>query len=231
MLPPVRQVVSSPLSSQAAVDPDAAQAFLDGNEFIFDVQGHFVDPNGKWVKDVPARGEGFKWSPKTGCALADDSVPNSHLACIGPEEFVKDVFLDSDTDMMVLSFVPSTKETEPLTIEEADATRQIVEELEGHQRLSCTGRVNPNQNGDLEFMDELKERWDVCGWKTYTQFGPGGKGFFLSDEDTGIPFIEKARDLGVKIICVHKGVPFGPHSYEHSQCHDIGVVREALPRR
>ena len=217
------------VAAEAALEPDAAHTFLDGNEFIFDVQGHFVDPNGKWVKDVPGRAEGFKFAPKTGCALADDTVPNSHLACIGPEEFVKDVFLDSDTDMMVLSFVPSTRETEPLTIEEADVTRRIVDELEGEQRLMLHGRVNPNQDGDLDAMDELKERWNICGWKTYTQFGPGGKGFFLSDEDTGIPFIEKARSLDVKIICVHKGVPFGPQSYEHSQCHDIGVVARMFP--
>ncbi|MBT8078480.1 MAG: amidohydrolase [Gammaproteobacteria bacterium] len=217
------------VSAEATMDPDAADASLGGNEFIFDVQGHFVDPNGRWVKDVPGRAEGFKFAPKTGCALADDSVPNSHLACIGPDEFVKDVFLDSDTDMMVLSFVPSTRETEPLTIEEADVTRRIVDELEGEQRLMLHGRVNPNQDGDLDAMDELKERWNVCGWKTYTQFGPGGKGFFLSDEDTGIPFIEKARRLRVNIICVHKGVPFGPRSYEHSQCHDIGVVARMYP--
>ncbi|HEX7719106.1 MAG TPA: amidohydrolase family protein, partial [Woeseiaceae bacterium] len=78
-------------------------------------------------------------------------------------------------------------------------------------------------------MDELKERWDVCAWKTYTQFGPGGKGFFLSDEEFGIPFIERARELDVKIICVHKGIPFGQRSYEHSQCHDIGVVAKRFP--
>src|SRR5262245_30778157 len=37
------------------------------------------------------------------------------------EVFVKDVFMDSDTDLMVLSFVPSTRESEPVTIQEADA--------------------------------------------------------------------------------------------------------------
>jgi predicted TIM-barrel fold metal-dependent hydrolase len=90
------------------------------------------------------------------------------------------------------------------------------------------GRVNPNQAGDLERMDELKERWKVSAWKTYTQFGPGGKGFFLSD-DVGTKFIEKARTLGVKVICVHKGLPFGPRSYEHSQCSDVGVVAKRFP--
>jgi predicted TIM-barrel fold metal-dependent hydrolase len=77
-------------------------------------------------------------------------------------------------------------------------------------------------------MDELKEKWKVRAWKTYTQFGPGGKGYFLSD-DIGIRFIERARALGVKTLCVHKGLPFGPRSYEHSQCSDIGVVARRFP--
>jgi predicted TIM-barrel fold metal-dependent hydrolase len=146
----------------------------------------------------------------------------------GPEVFIKDVFMDSDTDLMVLSFVPSTRESEPVTIQAADAVRRIVEKLEGTHRLLLHGRVNPNQAGDLETMDELKERWGVSAWKTYTQYGPGGQGYFLSD-DIGTRFIEKARALGVKVICVHKGLPFGQRSYEHSQCSDIGVVAKRYP--
>jgi hypothetical protein len=52
--------------------------------------------------------------------------------------------MDSDTDLMVLSFVPSTRAAEPLTIEEAHATAQIVERLHGTHRLYVHGRVNPN---------------------------------------------------------------------------------------
>ena len=136
--------------------------------------------------------------------------------------------MDSDTDLMVLSFVPSTREAEPVTIEAADAVRRIVDRLEGTHRLLLHGRVNPNQPGDLEGMDELAQKWRVSAWKTYTQYGPGGKGYFLSDE-VGTRFIERARKLGVKVICVHKGLPFGSRSYEHSQCGDIGVVAKRFP--
>ena len=146
----------------------------------------------------------------------------------GPEVFIKDVFMDSDTDLMVLSFVPSTREAEPVTIEAADAVRRLVDRLEGTHRLLLHGRVNPNQPGDLEGMDELAQQWRVSAWKTYTQYGPGGKGYFLSD-DVGTRFIERARKLGVKVICVHKGLPFGSRSYEHSQCSDIGVVAKRFP--
>ena len=117
--------------------------------------------------------------------------------------------------MMVLSFVPSRRDAEPLTIQAADAVRRIVDRMEGSHRLLVHGRVNPNQPGDLESMDELKDRWKVSAWKTYTQWGIDGKGFFLSDE-IGTRFIEKARALNVKVICVHKGLPFGKQSYEHS---------------
>ena len=215
------------LEAETAFEPQLAAAKLGDGEFIFDVQGHFVDPTGAWVRNAPP--DSFKWSPKAACALGSEPAgPRSHLRCLGPEEFVKDVFLDSDTDLMVLSFVPSRRDAEPVTIQAADAVRRIVDRLEGTHRLLLHGRVNPNQPGDVEAMDELAQRWRVSAWKTYTQFGPDGKGFFLSD-DVGIRFIEKARALGVKVICVHKGLPFGRQSYEHSQCSDIGVVAKRFP--
>ena len=105
-----------------------------------------------------------------------------YLDCLSESEFIKDIFLDSDTDIMVLSFVPSTHETEPVTIEDADRTREIVAELDGSKRLMIHGRVNPNQDGDLEAMDELAENWNISAFKTYTQYGPGGIGYFLHDD-------------------------------------------------
>ena len=188
------------VAEAAAVDTDLATCQLACREFIFDVQGHFI-------------GE---------AALR----PGSPL---GQQNFIKDVFLDSDTDMMVLSFVPSTADNEPLTIQEAAGVRQIIAEMAGNHRLLLHGRVNPNQAGDLDRMDELAETWGVSAWKTYTQWGPDGRGYFLSDEATGIPFIEKARALGVKVICIHKGIPFSSQSIEHSLSDDIGVVAKLFP--
>jgi len=217
------------LEPESALDPELARQRLDGDEFIFDVQGHYVNPDGDWLKHTQKGGRPFTWAPKAGCALADEPGRYSYLECLSAEQFVQDVFMDSDTDMMVLSFVPSLREAEPVTIEDAANTRQIVADLEGTHRLLIHGRVNPNQEGDMEAMDELVERWGVVAWKCYTQWGPDGRGFFLHDEDYGIPFIERARDLGVRNICVHKGLPFGRESYEHSLCTDIGIVAKRYP--
>ena len=217
------------LPREAGLDLHAARSAVDGNEFIFDVQGHFVNPTGAWLKRLPPDAkpmQGFATAER--CAPHREKGPRGYLDCIGPDQFVKDVFMDSDTDLMVLSFVPSTREGEPLTLEEAENTARIVERLEGTHRLLIHGRVNPNQPGDLEAMDELASKHKISAWKTYTQFGPGGKGFFLDDEP-GIAMIERARKLGVKNIAIHKGLAFGPQSYEHSTCVDVGRVAKRYP--
>jgi hypothetical protein len=124
--------------------------------------------------------------------------------------------------------VPARRDASPLEIESADNVRRIVDRMEGNHRLMIHGRVNPNQAGDIEDMPRLKEQFGICAWKTYTQWGPDGNGFYLDDE-VGIRLVEEARRLGVKVICVHKGLPFGKQSYEHSQCRDIGPIAKRFP--
>jgi predicted TIM-barrel fold metal-dependent hydrolase len=216
------------LPSESALDMQLARSALDRQEFIFDVQGHFVNPTGAWTRVLPPGAQPLKgFSELKGCSAASASGLG-YLQCLGSDAFIKDVFLDSDTDLVVLSFVPSTRKGEPLTIEEAAATAGIVERMEGTHRLLLHGRVNPNQAGDLEGMDELAARYPIAAWKTYTQWGPDGKGFFL-DDDAGSAMIEKARKLGIRNIAVHKGLPFGSESYAHSTCVDVGRIAKRYP--
>jgi uncharacterized protein len=218
------------LAAESRYEPQLAAASLEGDEFIFDVQGHFVNPQGAWLSQPPPRGRPWMtevFPGQAGCARGTRA--EDPLLCFGAEQFIQDVFMDSDTDLMVLSFVPSTAEAEPLTIEEAAATAELVERMDGTHRMLLHGRVAPNEPRGLEAMDALAEHWKVAAWKTYTQWGSDGRGFWLDDEDTGIPFLEKAQALGVRLIAVHKGLPFGPQSYEHSTCADIGRVARRYP--
>jgi uncharacterized protein len=217
------------LPQDAALELPVARSILDREDFIFDVQGHFVNPTGAWTRALPpgAKPLTFATDDKR-CDAFQGPGQLDYLRCIGPDQFVKDIFLDSDTDLIVLSFVPSTRRGEPLKMEEAAATARIVEQMRGTHRVLLHGRVNPNQDGDLQDMDMLAERYRIAAWKTYTQWGPDGKGFFL-DDDAGLALIEKARKLGIKTIAVHKGLPFGPESYEHSTCIDVGRVAKRFP--
>lgn len=216
------------LPGTAALDDDTAVAAVTGDEFIFDVQGHFVNPTGAWLRALPDEASPLRFAQTDNCAAAAMGGPRDHLQCLGPDAFIRHLFLDSDTDLAVLSFVPSTRDGEPLTIEEAAATQEIVAKLGGTRRLYLHGRVNPNQAGDLEDMERLSQQFGIAAWKTYTQWGPSGTGFFL-DDDVGLAMIEQARRLGVRNIAVHKGLPFGARSYEHSTCIDVGRVAKQYP--
>lgn len=214
---------------EARFESAAAESTVAGDEFIVDVHGHFINPHGAWRDAVPDGRQPFLGMPKVQACKTAEMEGLDYLECLSGDQFVKDVFVDSDTDMMVLTFVPSGPDAEPLKIEEAEITKQLLNNQGKGRRLLVHGRVNPNQDGDLDRMDELAEKWKVSAWKTYTQWGPDGKGFWLNDPDSGIPFLEKARALGIKNIAVHKGIPFGPQSYEHSRSDDIGVVAKMYP--
>jgi len=196
-------------AAQAAVGP------LPG-EFIFDVQLHHVNPKGLWRQK--ASPNAFKGMPNATCGKAD------HIDCFSADAMLKDVFLDSDTAMGVLSHVPGGIDTNPLDFEAAGATRVAANALDGSERLLLHGRCMPTLPGEIEGMDAQVANYRIAAFKTYTQFGPreGVEGFFLDDDRFGTPFIERARKLGVRNIAVHKGLAFGARGYPFSTSRDIG---------
>jgi hypothetical protein len=196
---------------------------LGGDEFIFDVQLHHVNPQGAWRQR--AGPDAFRGMPNSNCGKAD------HVECFSSGAMLKDVFFDSDTAMGVLSHVPGGMATNPLDFDAAGATRKAANALDGSERLLLHGRCMPTLPGEIDGMDAQAAQFPVAAFKTYTQFGPrdGPAGFFLDDDQHGTPFIERARKLGVRRIAVHKGLPFGQRGYEYSISRDIGPVAKRHP--
>lgn len=215
------------LPAAAAFEPEAARAGIGGDEFIFDVQGHHVNPQGSWRRLSNPWLYVLRFFPQAHCG-------DGALECLSAEHFIREVFLDSDTAMAVLSAVPAAPEDNPLSTAEAAATRALVEALDGSPRLGSPrllihGLVLPNLPGALDAMAGQKEDYGVAAWKTYTQWGPEGTGYWLDDAEHGIPLIERARALDVKVVCVHKGIPLLNLEYRYSTCRDVGVVARRYP--
>ena len=57
------------LSPEAGLDQVAAAEQLGGDEFIFDVQGHYVNPNGDWLSRVPPNARPYSTFEKAACEL------------------------------------------------------------------------------------------------------------------------------------------------------------------
>ncbi len=212
-------------------DPDAVCEMLEGDELIFDVQTHHVDPEGPWVNESPASA-GFFRSALGGdpsCSEADK------LDCLSRYYYAHDIFLSSDTSLAVLSDTPSNVDTrDPLNFDEMKRTRDIINELSpaDSTRMRLHSIVTPNVGelqAQLDRMQARSEAMDVAAWKVYTPYGGDHGAWMLDDETYGIPMIEKARSLGVKTICAHKGLPLFGFDVDKSSPRDIGVVAKAYP--
>lgn len=205
--------------------PEACAELL-GDEFIFDIQTHHVNI------DRPA-GRGLATVLQ---AIHPNCGTEDRTECFSRFFYLHDIFLESETTVAVLSDTPAPTDNEdPLTFEEMRRTREIIDELSsgGAGRLLLHSIVVPNVGSlqeQLDLMQARAEAMQVAAWKVYTPYaGDTGRGWFLDDEQYGIPLIEKARETGVKTICAHKGLPLFGFSREYASPRDIGVVAKAYP--
>jgi predicted TIM-barrel fold metal-dependent hydrolase len=215
------------IAPEMLLDPAAAAEAVEGKEFIFDIQSHHVMPEGDWreknalMATVLRLMEGGRRKQK------------DNLLGISRYFYTKEMFLDSDTSVAVLSALPALPEGQPLPSRDAVETREIVDRLGQSKRLHIHGLVTPNVDpveGQLDGMEKLAKEYRISAWKTYTPWGPKGTGWWLNDEKLGLPFIEKARELGIKVICTHKGfpLPFLP-AKRHELPVDVGPVAKLFP--
>ncbi|MEE8306637.1 MAG: amidohydrolase, partial [Gammaproteobacteria bacterium] len=93
------------IPAAAALEEAAAASVLEGSEFIFDVQGHHIGDFEKWRIGIKrSLSFGFRFfAPHHGC---DYRLPNDAIGglnCLTGDAYIKEVFLDSDTQLAVLS--------------------------------------------------------------------------------------------------------------------------------
>jgi len=221
------------LPADAALDPQMAQA-ITGREFIFDIQTHMIEAQGTaWRGGSPEAGaRGLDQLRALLQLQPKQCAQGAGLWCYDAENLIKDVFLDSDTDMAVLSFVPALPDENPVSMQEAARVRDLVAALGDRRRLLLHAMIVPNAQPlqrQLERMAEMHRTYGIAAWKVYPQWGPRGVGWWLDDPEVGIPFIEQARRIGVKNICMHKGLAFGGQEPRYASCVDVGRVAKRYP--
>jgi predicted TIM-barrel fold metal-dependent hydrolase len=222
------------LAPESEVEAEAAQAIV-GREFIFDIQTHFVQENGTaWrqgpvegAKNFDVIGQMVAGLPPKACAAGRGT-----LKCYDADNYIKDVFLDSDTDLAVLSFVPALPGENPVSMEEAKRVQGLVAALGQNRRLLLHAMIVPNvddKKRELARMAEVHKQYNISAWKTYPQWGPKGVGWWLDDPAVGIPFVEEARKIGIKNICMHKGFAFPGNEPKYSSAIDVGRIAKKYP--
>jgi hypothetical protein len=209
--------------------PACESALGSHGEFIFDVHTHHVMPGLPWRSQAPETVQLVL------DMLPPDCMAEDPLTCVDQAAYLHDVFIASDTTVALLSDLPSTGESnDPLPFSDADATRQLVikQSHGGAPRLLLQNVVAPNfgaLGARLESMTEAEQSGVVSTFKVYTAWGPDGRGFELDDPAIGLPVLQHAHDLGVKVFCAHKGLPLLNFSSTWNQPRDMVAVSRQFP--
>jgi predicted TIM-barrel fold metal-dependent hydrolase len=178
------------------------------DQFIFDVQTHHVDVSRKWYDSTP---DGKKTMTFFMALRKEGKSLEDKLDLLNRAHYVKEVFLDSDTVMAIISGVPTRDwDKNPLPPDQMVATRKFVNDIAGSQRVLSHGLLRPNLGRkEMEEMERQVKELKIDAWKMYTGAEIGEKAWFMDDEKVAYPFWERTKKLGVKNLCVHKGLPLG----------------------
>lgn len=205
------------VSEAEAKDRDMAdeRAKLLSKQFIFDDQTHFVRDDfdkdgilglGKYAVE--------HWNP-------DMAKTPMTLARYKFENYMKEIYMDSDTKVALLSSAPFDDPSWYLLFnDQLRDARKLVNTISGSRRMLSHAVFTPGTPGWMEEVDKSIAEYKPDSWKGYTigdPLSPSSKGtaWRLDDEKLVYPFYEKARKSGInKIICIHKGLL--PKDYEKS---------------
>src|SRR5712692_6128715 len=218
-----------------AREPELMQARAQSlaGQFIFDVQTHFVrdDFDHKELLDL-AKFAHEHWNPKL------EGV--SSLARYKFQNFVKEIYYDSDTSLALLSGAPFDDPTWWfLSNEQIVKARELINDFAGSRRLLAHSVITPRQAGWMDEVDEAMAVYKPDSWKCYTIGDPLNPSKFpwrLDDEALMYPFYDKAVKSGITTLCIHKGLL--PPDYEkafagvweYATAWDIGKAAKDWPQ-
>ncbi len=222
------------VSSESTLDSDAAIEDLMGEEFIMDVQTHFIDAD--LATPLGADGRFFgDLFPQASCERGQE-IGDGRI-CFSIESFLEEMFIRSDTSLAVLSALPIPGDSSPMSWEAMDRARKIVTSLCPEERVLMHGGAFPHVGSldiALEAMTTAVNEHDIAAWKIYTMVPVEGA-FYFDDHDPDRPrigqmFIDHVREIGPPIICTHKGFKdIVSSNFELSSPVDIGPAAARNP--
>jgi uncharacterized protein len=123
--------------------------------------------------------------------------------------YIKEMFLDSDTVMAVITGLPARDDSRNvLTPGEIVESRAEINGLAKSKRVLAHGLFSPDMGkSDLEAMHRQFEKLKIKAWKDYPgqPFADGSVGWWMDDEKIAYPAMNIRARLGSKTSAFTKG--------------------------
>jgi predicted TIM-barrel fold metal-dependent hydrolase len=204
-------------------------------QFIIDAQTHFVrdDFNQAGLLDL-AKYAKQNWNP----SLWGENT----LARYKFENYVKEIFVDSDTKVALLSGAPFDDPAwDFLSNDQMAMARTSINKISGSRRLLVHSVVTPKRAGWMDEVDRCIATIKPDSWKGYTigdpLFPSKQQSYWRLDDDKLMyPFYEKMVKSGINTICIHKGLlpadyeKSWPGVWEYATVADVGKAAKDWPK-
>jgi len=215
----------------------AARAASLSRQFVLDDQLHFVRDDYDW-EGILGIGQyaANNWNP-----ALKKSLPMG-MERIRFENFLKEVYFDSDTTVGLLSGAPFDDPNKWfLNNDQIKQAADSINSLAGTQRLLYHSLITPKQPGWMDAVDHAIEVLHPTSWKSYTIGDPLSPAttkypWRLDDETLMYPFYEKAVRAGINTICIHKGLlpkdyeTSIPNAWHYATVDDVGKAAKDRPQ-
>ncbi len=216
---------------EADLDADAALATFGDDAPVVDVQTHLVD-SARWQEPSARALEAFLRSVD-----ADRWSDGVDPRRIDAAAWASLVFGASETSVALLTSTPGPPAANVLTNGQIAATRDLLDRYSASGRVLTHAIVHPNLGeATREQMQEWHETLQPSGWKCYTLYGPPTAasptgGWYLDDEEVGLPFLEIVQQHGPRVVAAHKGLggPVPDASVAAASPRDIGPAARVFP--
>ncbi len=224
----------APAEAQTPGVADQRAKALAG-QFIIDDQTHFVRDDFKQdgLLDL-AKYAHQHWNP----ALAS---ANS-LARYKFENYIKEIFVDSDTKVALLSGAPFDDPSwDLLSNDQIAMARAAINRIAGSRRLLAHSVFTPKRQGWMDEVDRCISVIKPDSWKGYTIGDPlfpskVGSYWRLDDQKLMYPFYEKIVKAGTPTVCIHKGLlpadyeKSWPNVWQYNSVWDVGQAAKNWPQ-
>jgi predicted TIM-barrel fold metal-dependent hydrolase len=213
-----------------AMDPAAAKeisgAMKRSGDLIVDAHSHICIRRDGYVPGVNTTEKGM-WFVQ----LLDDlgkamGLPNG-TKDMTVENFGKLILEQSDTTVAVFNpfgFREDYGGKDMVPIEE----QAEVKKNWPARTIMLGGGLTPNQ-GLSETLDRLQmfvETYKIEGLKLYTFDSTPARGWWFDDQKLAYPIWEKCRQLGIKNVGCHKGIPFGQFMARYAHAEDFDAAAD-----
>jgi predicted TIM-barrel fold metal-dependent hydrolase len=163
--------------------------------FIVDVQTHHIDTEqfpGVAICNL------LRFADDKGALVCDDQEDAGRTA------YIREMFLDSETHVSVISGLPSGVPCGPAAMAH---TKDLVNEIAGSERCITQAMIDPGvTNSPLTAPDTLEHQVRDLGGRAIKCYSYNGH-WRLDDEVKAYPMYEEAVRLGIKLVNCHKGLP------------------------